>query len=265
MTRPTTRAGTTPSIPRDSEPSPGLSAPRRWIPAALPGWPDLDALLGGSWARELDGRLAASAAPIHPGPARVFRALEATPADRVRVVILGQDPYHGPGQADGLAFSVRPGTAVPPSLRNVLEERRRDLGLSPPGHGDLSAWAREGVLLLNAILTVPEGAPGGHAGWGWERFTDAVLRSVAASARPAVFLLWGRHARKLAGFVDGPGNVRIESAHPSPLSAHRGFFGSACFSRANRALTELGAEPVDWTLRPIAGPGGAQVPAGADS
>ena len=195
----------------------------------------------------------------------MFRALEATPADRVRVVILGQDPYHGPGQADGLAFSVRPGTAVPPSLRNVLEERRRDLGLAPPGHGDLSAWAREGVLLMNAILTVPEGDPGGHAGWGWERFTGAVLRSVAASARPSVFLLWGRRARELAGFVDGPGNVRIESAHPSPLSAHRGFFGSACFSRANRALAGLGTEPVDWSLPPVPASGRARATAGADS
>lgn len=180
----------------------------------------------------------------------------------MRVVVLGQDPYHGPGQADGLAFSVPPDVAVPPSLRNVLEERRRDLGLPPPGHGDLSAWAREGILLLNATLTVPEGSPGGHAGWGWERLTLAVLRSVAAAPRPTVFLLWGTRARALAGFVEGPANVRIESAHPSPLSAHRGFFGSACFSRANRALAELGAEPVDWGLPPLprAGGGGCGVP-----
>ncbi len=224
-----------------------------WLPGIPRGWPELGAEAAEPYYVELGRSLASTRGPVYPRRERIFRALEMTPRDEVRVVILGQDPYHGPGQADGLAFSVPPGVPRPPSLRNVFSELERDLGVEPPSHGDLSQWARRGVLLLNAVLTVPRGRAGGHAGWGWERFTDAVLRALVRSGPASVFLLWGRHARAKARVLDGSRHVVVETSHPSPLSARRGFFGSACFSRANRALEAAGRGGVDWSLSPVAG------------
>lgn len=185
---------------------------------------------------------------VYPHPDEVFAALHLTPLSRVKVLILGQDPYHGPGQAHGLCFSVRPGVPPPPSLQNIFTELRDDLGIEPPAHGDLSAWARQGVLLLNATLTVRARQAASHQGKGWERFTDEVIRAVDDKPERVVFILWGNAARKKAALVDTDRHVVIESAHPSPLSAHRGFFGSRPFSRANEALVAAGREPVDWRL-----------------
>jgi uracil-DNA glycosylase len=193
---------------------------------------------------------------IFPPPADRFRALELTAPDAVRVVILGQDPYHRPGQAHGLSFSVGPGVRVPPSLRNIQAELAGDLGLAAPGHGTLAAWARQGVLLLNAILTVREGAPLSHAQAGWQALTDALLVAAARVAPPAAFLLWGGPAGANAAAIEAAGGGRhliLKSPHPSPLSAYRGFFGSRPFSRANAWLAEQGRQPVDWRLPP---PGG---------
>ena len=184
--------------------------------------------------------------PVHPTEDRVYACLDAVPPSSVKVVILGQDPYHGPGQAHGLAFSVPPGTPPPPSLRNILRELRDDTGIDRGDHGDLSGWAREGVLLLNRVLTVREGEAGSHAGRGWETFTDAVVSAIDALPRRVVFVLWGAHARTTSRLVTAPHHVVLESAHPSPLSAHRGFLGSRPFSRANDALAEHGIGPVDW-------------------
>jgi len=189
---------------------------------------------------------------IHPPDHEVFAAFRATPHTDTQVLILGQDPYHGAGQATGLAFSVRRGAPVPPSLRNVFVERRDDLGLQPPTHGDLSAWAARGVLLVNATLTVRDGLPGSHRGAGWEPFTDEVIRAVAAKSDHVVFALWGNSARAKRRLIDdadpGGRHTVIESAHPSPLSARRGFFGSRLFSRVNAARREHGQEPIDWSL-----------------
>jgi uracil-DNA glycosylase len=184
---------------------------------------------------------------IYPPAEQTFTALEMSPPDAVRVVILGQDPYHGPGQAHGLAFSVPPGTPLPPSLRNIFTELRDDLGVEPPANGDLTDWARQGVLLLNTGLTVRAGDAGSHAGRGWERFTDAVIRVVVEHSPRAVFILWGNPARAKRDLL-GPGNAVIESPHPSPLAAYRGFFGSRPFSRCNAALTEAGLPPINWSL-----------------
>ena len=185
---------------------------------------------------------------VYPHPGEVFAALHLTPLSQVKVLILGQDPYHGPGQAHGLCFSVRRGTPPPPSLRNIFTELRDDLGIEPPAHGDLSVWARRGVLLLNATLTVRARQAASHQGKGWERFTDEVIRAVNDRPERVVFILWGNAARRKAALVDTDRHVVIESAHPSPLSAHRGFFGSRPFSRANEALVAAGREPVDWRL-----------------
>lgn len=185
---------------------------------------------------------------VYPPPEDVFAALHLTPYAAVKVLILGQDPYHGPGQAHGLCFSVRRGTEVPPSLRNIYAELEADLGIVPPSHGNLEAWARQGVLLLNATLTVRARQAGSHQGKGWELFTDEVIRAVNAKDERVVFLLWGSYARKKRVLVDRPHHAVIESPHPSPLSAHRGFFGSRPFSRANALLAEAGREPVDWRL-----------------
>jgi uracil-DNA glycosylase len=220
----------------------------------------VEAFLDTPVARALDRRLAASDEPVHPDREDIFRALELTPPDAVKVVILGQDPYHGRGQANGLAFSVRRGVRLPPSLANVYRELEADLGIPPAAHGELDAWARRGFLLLNTVLTVPEGTPGGHAGWGWEALTGEVLRAVASRPGPVVFLLWGRQAQARTALTAGPYNHRIACAHPSPLSAFRGFLGSSCFSRANDALRARGAEPVDWRLPALAD---ARVSAGA--
>ncbi|MEI2698230.1 MAG: uracil-DNA glycosylase [Microthrixaceae bacterium] len=185
---------------------------------------------------------------VYPPADEVFAALHLTPLDRVKVVILGQDPYHGPGQAHGLCFSVRRGTALPPSLRNIFIELHHDLGLPPAPHGDLTPWAKQGVLLLNTTLTVRAGQAGSHHGKGWEIFTDQVIRAVNARPETVVFVLWGNQARRKIELVDRTRHVVIESPHPSPLSARRGFFGSKPFSRASEALVAAGREPVDWTL-----------------
>jgi uracil-DNA glycosylase len=190
---------------------------------------------------------------IYPHGKDYFRSLTLTPLDQVRVVILGQDPYHGPGQAHGLAFSVPPGVRVPPSLANIYKEMQSDLGIVPPRHGCLDHWAQQGVLLLNSVLTVEDGRAAAHQGRGWERFTDAVIALVAARAEPAAFLLWGSHAQKKAGQVDGARHLILTAPHPSPLSAHRGFLGSRPFSRVNAWLVAQGRTPIDWAL-PAPGP-----------
>ena len=189
---------------------------------------------------------------IFPKGSEWFRALDLTPLDQVRVVILGQDPYHGPGQAHGLCFSVRPGTRTPPSLVNIYKEMHADLGIPPARHGFLEHWAEQGVLLLNSVLTVQMGNAASHQGRGWERFTDAVIRLVNARQQPTVFMLWGAYAQKKAAFVDsvdrGGRHLVIKSAHPSPLSAHNGFLGSRPFSKANDFLASRGEKPIDWAL-----------------
>lgn len=185
---------------------------------------------------------------VFPEHGDVFAALHLTPYAEVRAVILGQDPYHGPGQAHGLSFSVRPGVAPPPSLRNIFTERESDLGLPRPSHGNLEAWARSGVLLLNTTLTVRAGQAASHQGRGWERFTDEVIRAVADKPDRVVFILWGAAARRKAALIDTSRHVVIESAHPSPLSASNGFFGSRPFSRTNAALEAADRPPIDWRV-----------------
>jgi uracil-DNA glycosylase len=186
--------------------------------------------------------------PVYPPHDDVFNALHLTAHADVKVLILGQDPYHGPGQAHGLCFSVRRGVRVPPSLANIHKELHSDLGLEIPGHGNLEAWARRGVLLLNATLTVRGGSAASHQKHGWETFTDQVIRVVNAKEEPVVFILWGASARRKRELIDTDRHAIVESAHPSPLSAHNGFFGSRPFSRTNSALTAAGREPVDWNL-----------------
>lgn len=185
---------------------------------------------------------------IFPKGNEWFHALDATPLDKVRVVIIGQDPYHGEGQAHGLCFSVREGVPPPPSLLNIFKELKSDLGIDAPRHGHLESWAKQGVLLLNAVLTVEAGRAASHQGKGWEKFTDAVIAQVNALARPVVFILWGSYAQKKAAFVDKARHCVIRSAHPSPLSAHNGFFGSRPFSRANAFLEAHGEQSIDWHL-----------------
>ncbi|MEA3064191.1 MAG: uracil-DNA glycosylase [Sphingomonadales bacterium] len=189
---------------------------------------------------------------IFPRPRDWFAALDLTPLEEVRVVILGQDPYHGAGQAHGLCFSVQPGTRTPPSLANIYKEMQGDLGIAPARHGSLQHWARQGVLLLNAVLTVEMGQAASHQGRGWERFTDAVIRLVNAKPEPVVFMLWGSHAQKKAAFVDsverGGRHLVLKAPHPSPLSAHNGFFGCRHFSKANAFLRQHGQKPIDWQL-----------------
>jgi uracil-DNA glycosylase len=185
---------------------------------------------------------------IFPKGSEWFRALELTPLDTVRVVILGQDPYHGPGQAHGLCFSVKPGVPPPPSLVNIYKELHSDLGMPRPRHGFLEHWAQQGVLLLNSVLTVEMAKAASHQGKGWERFTDAVIRLVNAKAEPVVFLLWGAYAQKKAAFVDASKHLVLKAAHPSPLSAHNGFLGCKHFSQCNAFLQERGLPPIDWEL-----------------
>ena len=219
-------------------------APRTdWNPVlraefAQPYWADLQSFVD----------VERQAGPVFPPAAEVFAALHLTSFADVKVVILGQDPYHGTGQAHGLCFSVRPGTALPPSLRNIFRELHDDLGLEVPRSGDLTAWARQGVLLLNTTLTVRAGQAASHQGQGWEHFTDQVIRAVDAKPEPVVFILWGAAARRKTALIDTTRHVVIESAHPSPLSARNGFFGSRPFSRANEALVAAGRDPVDWSL-----------------
>ncbi|GGK31767.1 uracil-DNA glycosylase [Deinococcus malanensis] len=230
----------------------GEKAPHAIMPAGLPA----------SWQEALAGEFAAPyfhdlkdflveerrAHTVYPPAADVFNALRYTPLENVKVMILGQDPYHGSGQAHGLSFSVRPGVRVPPSLQNIYKELQTDIpGFTPPRHGYLRAWAEQGVLLLNAVLTVRAGEANSHAGKGWEHFTDAVIRAVNARPGRVVFVLWGAYARKKAKLIAAPQHVIIESAHPSPLSVTR-FMGTRPFSRVNAALEEVGEAPINWQL-----------------
>jgi uracil-DNA glycosylase len=185
---------------------------------------------------------------IHPASANIFAAFDATPFDAVKVVVLGQDPYHGAGQAHGLCFSVLPGVPVPPSLQNMYTELQRDLGLPAPDHGYLMPWATQGVLLLNAVLTVEQGLAGSHQGKGWEGFTDAVIEALNREREHLVFLLWGSYAQAKGRLIDTRRHLVLKAPHPSPLSAHRGFIGCGHFSAANDYLVRHGMTPVDWTL-----------------
>lgn len=203
-----------------------------------PYWPELQSFVAAERARHT----------VYPPPDEVFAALHLTPYAETRVLILGQDPYHGPRQAHGLCFSVRHGVRIPPSLANIHLELRDDLGVEPPDHGNLEAWAHQGVLLLNATLTVRAGQAASHQGRGWETFTDQVIRTVSGKDHAVVFVLWGSYARRKKALIDTSRHTIIESAHPSPLSAHNGFFGSRPFSRANAALRAAGLDPIDWRL-----------------
>ena len=225
----------------------GDPIPESWQPV-------LEPVLATAEARQLGGFLVAeeqAGKQIYPPRGCRLKALELTPLDEVKVVILGQDPYHGPGQAMGLCFSVPEGVKIPPSLVNIYKELEADLGVARADHGDLSKWARQGVLLLNNTLTVEAAKAGSHSKRGWDAVTDACVAAVAARDEPSVFILWGSHAqakaKRIAGLRDGPHCV-IESPHPSPLSAHRGFFGSKPFSRANAFLSDHGREAIDWAL-----------------
>jgi uracil-DNA glycosylase len=193
----------------------------------------------------LQQRLVAGAR-IHPAGEHYFNAFDRTPFSKVKVVILGQDPYHGPGQAHGLCFSVPRGVAPPPSLRNIYKELQRDLGLVMPPHGCLEGWAAQGVFLLNSVLTVEEGCAAAHQGKGWEHFTDRVIATLNDQRAQLVFMLWGAYAQKKAAFVDRRKHCVLAAPHPSPLSAHRGFLGCRHFSRANEYLEQNGQQPIDW-------------------
>ena len=222
---------------------------------------ELEAL--GPWRALLEGELvqpyfaalaeqvdaARTSAEIYPPAAETFRAFSLTPPERVRVVILGQDPYHEPHQANGLAFSVRRGVPLPPSLRNISRELRDDLGVDGPADGDLTPWAGQGVLLLNAVLTVERAKANAHKDWGWQQFTDAVIDAVADLPQPVAFVLWGAQAGKKAAAAAASPYPRLvlQGPHPSPLSAYRGFFGSRPFSKINEFLTAHGEKPVDFS------------------
>ncbi|MGF1529556.1 MAG: uracil-DNA glycosylase, partial [Candidatus Competibacterales bacterium] len=220
----------------------------------LPHWPPAFAThLHNDKYPDLQALLAAPRRDHHALPPQdeVFSAFALTPFEEVEVLILGQDPYHDDGQAHGLSFSVKPGVAIPPSLKNIYQERHADLGLQPPDHGHLSAWARRGVLLLNAVLTVRAHTPNSHKGRGWETLTDRVIRLVSQHRSHVGFVLWGVYAKKKAPLIDGQKHTILQSAHPSPLSARNGFFGSRPFSSINAALAQNGQDEVDWTLPEI--------------
>lgn len=199
----------------------------------------------------------AAGATVYPPGGEIFAAFDATPFDAVKMVILGQDPYHGPGQAHGLCFSVRPGVPVPPSLDNIYKELARDTGFVRPDHGCLLPWARRGVLLLNSVLTVEAGQAGSHQGKGWEGFTDHVVDVLNREREHLVFLLWGSYAQKKGAVIDPRRHRVLKAPHPSPLSAHRGFLGCGHFSAANQSLARSGQAPIDWTLPPAAALSGA--------
>jgi uracil-DNA glycosylase len=213
-----------------------------------------------SWAQRLQGefeqpyfdRLVAfvkaeyAAGPCYPPGPLIFNAFRQTPFDSVKVVILGQDPYHGPGQAHGLCFSVPEGVDFPPSLRNIFQEVQSETGAPMPSSGDLTRWARQGVFLLNTCLSVRAHQAFSHSGQGWETFTDAVIRELAGKRRNLVYMLWGSYAQRKAAFVDRKSNLVLETAHPSPLSAFRGFFGCGHFRKANEYLRQNGMEPIEW-------------------
>lgn len=187
---------------------------------------------------------------IYPRGSQIFAALDSTPFDKVKAVIIGQDPYHGPGQAHGLSFSVPAGIAIPPSLQNIFKEIARDLGVPRPQHGCLTGWAEQGVLLLNAVLTVEQGMAGSHQGKGWEEFTDACIGALAEEREGLVFLLWGSYAQAKGRLIDNRRHLVLKAPHPSPLSAHRGFLGCGHFSLANRYLEQHGQSGIDWALAP---------------
>lgn len=190
---------------------------------------------------------------IYPPAEDIFNAFHFTPLDQVKVVILGQDPYHEPGQAHGLSFSVKPGIEIPPSLVNIYQELHDDLGCYIPDNGYLVKWAKQGVMMLNTVLTVRAHQANSHRNIGWEEFTDAAIRVLADQDRPMVFILWGRPAQRKAEMIYNPKHLVLKSPHPSPLSAYRGFFGSRPFSKTNRYLEENGIEPIDWQIENIAG------------
>ncbi|VTR93542.1 uracil-dna glycosylase : Uracil-DNA glycosylase OS=Deinococcus deserti (strain VCD115 / DSM 17065 / LMG 22923) GN=ung PE=3 SV=1: UDG [Gemmata massiliana] len=231
------------------------------LPPLPPGIPGLPADLDPSWRAALEpetrkpywAELAKfvteerKAHTVFPPAPDVFNAFRYTPLDKVKVLLLGQDPYHGPGQAHGLCFSVRPGVTPPPSLRNIYKELETDLGIPPVKHGYLVTWAQRGVLMLNACMTVRKGAANSHAGKGWEKFTDAAIRAVNDQKRTVVFLLWGAYAGKKLPLIDQKRHVVVKSAHPSPFSEHL-FFGTKPFSKINTALEAAGEEPIDWHL-----------------
>lgn len=185
---------------------------------------------------------------IYPHSSNWFHALEATPLEQVKVVIIGQDPYHQPNQAHGLCFSVKPGVRIPPSLVNIYKELQSDLGIAPVGHGYLEHWAQQGVLLLNAVLTVGQSNANAHQGKGWEQFTDRIIALVNEQCEHVVFMLWGSYAQKKGAAIDQNRHLVLKAPHPSPLSAHRGFFGCRHFSQANAWLEQQGREPIDWQL-----------------
>ncbi|AZP03410.1 uracil-DNA glycosylase [Jeotgalibaca ciconiae] len=185
---------------------------------------------------------------IYPVMQDIWQAFELTPYNDVKVLILGQDPYHGPNQAHGLSFSVQKGVKIPPSLRNIYKELEEDLGIKPANHGDLTSWAKQGIFLLNTVLTVRQGQAYSHRGKGWEMLTDAVIRALNNRKEPVIFLLWGNASIAKKALIDTQKHIVLTSPHPSPLSAHRGFFGSKPFSKINDALIDLGEEPIDWQL-----------------
>ncbi|WP_394822329.1 uracil-DNA glycosylase [Pendulispora albinea] len=223
------------------------------VPASIPkDWSEaLSNERNAPWFTELCAFVAEERmrATVYPPEPDVFAALVHTPLDRVKVVLVGQDPYHGPSQAEGLAFSVREGIKPPPSLVNMFKELAADVGCPVPGSGSLVPWAKQGVLLLNTVLTVRAGEANSHKGKGWERLTDAIIRVASARCAPSVFVLWGSHAKKKKALIDGAKHRVLEGVHPSPLSAHTGFFGSRPYSKINGMLSALGREPVDWPLR----------------
>lgn len=215
---------------------------------------DWDAVIGGEFEKEYYLKLREflkaeySSRNIYPSMYDIFNALKLTPYSAVKAVILGQDPYHEPGQAHGLSFSVREGTALPPSLKNIYKELESDVGIPAAQTGDLTPWAKQGVLLMNAVLTVRQGQAGSHKGMGWEIFTDEVIKKLNEREEPIAFILWGAFARSKKAFITNPVHGIFESAHPSPLSAFNGFFGSKVFSKVNRFLVENEIPPIDWRI-----------------
>lgn len=185
---------------------------------------------------------------VYPPKELIFRALELTTLEKVKVVILGQDPYHGKGEANGLAFSVNKGIKLPPSLRNIYKELETDLGIKPALHGDLTSWAKQGVLLLNSVLTVKKDKPGSHRNMGWEEYTDSIIKEISDKRENIVFILWGKYAQSKKDLIDGKKHLIIFSSHPSPFSARKGFFGSKPFSKVNKYLTKNGQSKIDWGI-----------------
>lgn len=216
---------------------------------------DWDAVIGGEFEKEYYLKLREFLMSeyknfeVYPNMYNIFNALKLTPYSQVKAVILGQDPYHEPGQAHGLSFSVREGTRLPPSLQNIYKELESDIGIAPSQKGDLTAWAQQGVLLLNTVLTVRRGQANSHKGMGWEIFTDEVIRKLNEHESPIAFILWGANARSKKSLITNPKHGIFESAHPSPLSAYNGFFGSRVFSRVNRFLVENEIPPINWKVK----------------